>query len=77
MVAQTNLIVMFSSEGEVPTQVTNRLKMLNFRPAQGSVDYVYTWDHKPSIDELITLADKVCAVLKGAKVYFNLETIET
>jgi len=74
MVAQTNLVIMFNSEGEVPTQITQRLKMLNFSPAQGSIDYVYSWGHSPTVDEILALGDKVSAVLKGSNVYYNLET---
>jgi hypothetical protein len=67
---------MFNSEGEVPTQITHRLKMLNFSPAQGSIDYVYKWDHKPKVEDILALGDKVSAVLKGANVYYNLETTD-
>ncbi|PIU02818.1 MAG: hypothetical protein COT55_01550, partial [Candidatus Diapherotrites archaeon CG09_land_8_20_14_0_10_32_12] len=76
MTFKTNLVIMFNSEGEVPTQITNRLKMLNFFPAQGSIDYTYSWDHTPTIDEILALGNKVSATLKGANVLYNLETSE-
>jgi len=73
---QTNLFLFFSSEGATPSEVTQKLTMIGFVPNKGSVDYVYVWQKRPSLDELISLADKITSVLKGSKVNFNIETVE-
>ena len=73
---QTNLFIFFSSEGDKPTVVTQKLAMIGFVPNKGSVDYIYVWQKRPTLDELIALADRITEVLKGSKVSFNIETVE-
>ena len=70
----TNLFVFFSSEGDEPSKVTEKLAMLGFTPHQGSADYVYHWQKKPTLDELLLTADRITHILKGSRVNFNIET---
>jgi len=64
----------FNSEGELPSKVTQKITMLGFEPMQGEADYVYRWPKKPSVEEMIKLADKVSTMLKGSKIMYNIET---
>ena len=72
---KTYLTVMFNSEGVAPSKVSDTLMSMGFRPITGNYDYVYDWGAKASIKEIIWFGDKVHAALKGAKVFFKLETI--
>lgn len=49
---------------------------MGFKATTGNYDFVYDWRNKSvEIEELVWFADKVCAALKGCKVYFSIETI--
>jgi hypothetical protein len=72
---KTYLTVTFNSEGAKPSEVTDRLCMLGFKPCQGTYDYVYEWDKKATVKDAIWFGDKVHETLKGYKVLFKLETI--
>ncbi|PKK81335.1 MAG: hypothetical protein CVT47_02970 [Thermoplasmata archaeon HGW-Thermoplasmata-2] len=71
---KTYLTVMFNSEGEAPSKVSDTLMSMGFQPITGNYDYVYDWGTKANIKEIIWFGDKVQAALKGAKVLFKLET---
>lgn len=68
------LSIWFNSEGARPMEVTDRLMGMGFRPMKGEFDYAYDWDKKATLEEALTLADKVHATLKGCKVNFKIDT---
>ena len=71
----TYITVMFSSEGAKPSKVFDALNNMGFRPTTGNYDAVYTWDKKATLDDAISLADKVVVTLKGMNVLVKLETV--
>jgi len=66
---------MFNSEGAKPSEVSERLCMLGFKPVQGNYDYIYDWDTKATVKDAIWFGDKIHTILKGYNVLFKLETI--
>jgi hypothetical protein len=56
-------------------EVTKRLLSLGFRPVKGNYDYVYEWDKRANVDDLVKFADKVHLTLQGLNVLFRLETV--
>lgn len=73
---KTYLKIFFSSEGAAPSEVKDQLLNMGFKATTGNYDFVYDWRNKSvEIEELVWFADKVCAALKGCKVYFSIETI--
>ncbi len=72
---KTYITLWFSSEGENPVVVVNELKEIGFEPVYGNYDMAYSWDKKPSIDDILYLADVVKKKLNGKGVLFKLETI--
>jgi len=72
---RTYLTVMFNSEGAKPSEVSERLCMLGFKPVQGNYDYIYDWDTKATVKDAIWFGDKIHTILKGYNVLFKLETI--
>ncbi len=71
---RTYLKLWFSSEGELPSRVTSMLVGMGFKPTPGEYDYVYIWRKKPSVDDLVQLAEQVQQTLKGTNTYFKLES---
>ena len=72
---KTYLIVWFNSEGAKPSDVTERLLSMGFRPMEGEYDYIYNWDSQANIDDIIKIGDQVQYTLKGSGALFKLETI--
>lgn len=72
---KTYLNVWFNSNGESPSVITDKLRMLGFQPIQGNYDFFYDWAKGASTEDIVLLADKIQKVLKGAGVLFKLETI--
>lgn len=68
------LTVMFSTEGNMPSDVVDRLQMIGFKPCTGNYDFVYEWDKNATIEDSMGLADKVHGVLEGMGVMFSMET---
>jgi len=69
------LVVWFNSEGGRPSDITQRLLSLGFKPIKGTHDYVYDWGRKNvDVDEILRFGDKVQMSLKGLDVLFKLET---
>ena len=71
---KTYLIVWFNSDGDKPTQVTERLLSMGFRPVGGHYDYVYEWQENAPLQEIIKIGDTIQNTLKGMDVTFRLET---
>lgn len=72
---KTYLIVWFSSEGDVPSEVISRLTSLGFNPITGNYDFEYTWRKKPSLEQLFSFIDQIQKTLEGSKAYFKVETV--
>jgi len=71
---RTYLTVMFSSDGDLPSEVVDRLQMIGFKPCTGNYDFVYEWGRNATVEDTIDFADKVHGVLKKMGVLFRLET---
>ncbi|MCL4326493.1 MAG: hypothetical protein M1481_06735 [Candidatus Thermoplasmatota archaeon] len=69
------LLVNFSSDGAKPSDVANRLALVGFKPTHGNYDFIYDWDHEPSTDEAIVLADKIHNIMRGFDILYKMETI--
>ena len=72
---KTFLIIWFNSEGAKPSDVTERLLSMGFRPIEGEYDYIYEWDSHTNIDDIIKFGDLVQNTLKGSGALFKFETI--
>jgi len=72
----TYLVVWFSTEGGKPSDITERLLSMGFRPQEGEYDYVYEWGEKADINEILGIGDKIQNTLKGMGVTFKLETVQ-
>lgn len=77
MVRRTYLSIIFSTEGERPSEIIARLQSLGFKPITGSRDLVYEWNDNAEVNEAISLLDMVHATLGGYNVMFTAETIES
>jgi hypothetical protein len=71
----TYITVTFSTEGAKPSKVFDALNNLGFKPTTGNYDAVYKWDKEASLDDAISLADKVIVSLKGMGILVKLETV--
>ncbi|MEM3342314.1 MAG: hypothetical protein QW728_06435 [Thermoplasmata archaeon] len=72
---KTYLTVTFNSEGAKPSEVSERLTMLGFKPCTGNYDFVYEWDKNATVQDALWFGDRIHAILKGNSVLFKLETI--
>ena len=72
---KTYLIIWFNSEGAKPSDITERLLSMGFQPVEGEYDYIYTWDSRAAIDDIIKFGDQVQYTLKGSGALFKFETI--
>ena len=72
---KTFLIIWFSSDGRSPTDVSERLLSLGFRPIEGQYDYVYEWDSSADLEDIVKFGNQVQNTLRGSGVMFKLETI--
>ena len=73
---QTYLVVWFNSDGNhKPSDITERLLSMGFRPVEGHYDFVYEWDSNADLNEIIKFGDQVQNTLKGSGALFKLETL--
>ena len=72
---RTYLVVWFSSDGMKPSEVTERLLSMGFRPVEGEYDYVYQWGAIADVDDILRIGDQVQYALRGSGILFKLETI--
>jgi len=49
---------------------------LGFKPMQGVHDYVYEWDSKTDVEDILRFGDRIQVTLKGLNVMFKIETID-
>ncbi len=73
---QTLIKLVFSSEGEKPSDVLDVLYGLGFEPKKGEYDMMYNWDDGATTKDAIRLADQIHAALEGLDVSFSIETME-
>jgi len=72
---RTYLSFWFSSEGASPVEIGQSLKKIGFSPMHGGYDFVYSWDKRPGIDDLLALGNSVQKALKGCQAMFKMETV--
>ncbi len=72
---RTYLVVWFSSDGMKPSEVTERLLSMGFRPYKGAYDYVYEWGDDAVVEDILQIGDQVQYALRGSGILFKLETI--
>jgi hypothetical protein len=73
---KTYLKILFSSEGDSPSEIKDLLLNMGFKAAKGNYDFVYEWDEESAeIDELVWFADKVHSALKNSHILFDIETV--
>mgnify|MGYP006281353599 CR=1 FL=1 len=73
---KTYLKILFSSEGDSPSEIKDLLFGMGFKATKGNYDFVYEWDSESTdVTELIWFADKVHQALKNSHVLFDIETI--
>jgi len=73
---KTYLKILFSSEGDSPSEIKDLLLNMGFKATKGNYDFVYEWDSESTdVEELIWFADKVHQSLKNSHVLFDIETI--
>jgi len=71
---KTYLLLWFASDGGKPSEVVKKLEGLGFKPMHGNYDMVYDWPQKSTIDDSLSLGDRVQKRLNKNKVMFKLET---
>ncbi|MDW7730906.1 MAG: hypothetical protein SCH66_00595 [Methanolobus sp.] len=74
---KTYLLLWYSSEGAMPSEVNRSLMSLGFEPVQGAYDYVYGWSDNVELDEILRFGDKVQMTLRGTGVMFKTETVDS
>ena len=72
---KTYVNIMFSSEGDKPSEIKRRLLGLGFQAIKGTYDFVYSWDGDPDIDTLLDFIDRIQTALGGTNVLFSIESI--
>ena len=72
---KTFLIVWFNTEGLAVSEVTGRLMDMGFKPVTGKYDFVYDWGKNASLDDALTIGDRVRSTLSDCNVAFKLETV--
>jgi hypothetical protein len=70
-------MIWFNSEGAEPKKVVGKLKEMGFKPMRGPYDHVYEWTNEVDLDKILQLGDSVHTTLKGLKVLYKLETVES
>ena len=72
---KTYLLLWYSSEGGMSSEVNRSLMSLGFKLMQGTYDYVYEWSDNVELDEILRFGDKIQMTLKGTGVMFKTETV--
>ncbi|MDP2717788.1 MAG: hypothetical protein Q8P02_03530 [Candidatus Micrarchaeota archaeon] len=72
---KTYLVVWFSSDGDLPSEIISRLTSMGFDPVTGNYDFEYRWDKNPGNDELFRFIDQVQKTLQGTGAFFKVETV--
>ncbi len=73
---KTYLTVFFNSNGDKPSEVTKTFKDLGFELTRGDYDYKYDWEDGASLDQIVSISDKIQELLRGKKILFQIETSE-
>lgn len=72
---KTYLTVYFNSDGGKPSEVTEQLLNLGFKPTKGPHDFYYQWGEAQDVNDLIWFADRVHTALQNLSVLYKLETV--
>ena len=75
----TYMEVSFSSEGVAPSELTETLRKIGWKPIYGRYDYAYDWEtnwgNKDSdIEEFLNHINKTHETLRGSRVNYSLRT---
>ncbi len=70
---KTHLVVYFKPNHKI-SEVIKKIESLGFKSELGPVDFAYVWESEPNKEDVIELADKICEVLDGYDLYFNIDT---
>jgi len=65
----------FHSEGADPTKVLAGMRSIGFEESMGMHDFVYRWQDKATLDDVIRLVTEMHERLKGLDVYYEITTI--
>ncbi len=71
---KTHIKLIFNSEGERPSEITDVLHGLGFEPQTGEYDMVYDWEGDAEVKDAIWFADKIHSALEGYDVLYSIET---
>lgn len=73
---KTYLTVFFNSGGDKPSEITETFEDLGFEANRGTYDYTYDWDEETSLEQIMSIGDKIQELMKGKKILFQMETSE-
>ena len=74
---KTYLMIWFNSEGAKPKTVVDKLQEMGFKPMRGPYDHVYEWTKEADLEKILQLGNTIHKTLKGLKVLYKLETVES
>ena len=74
---KTYLMIWFNSEGAEPKTVVDKLQEMGFKPMRGPYDHVYEWTKEADLEKILQLGNTIHKTLKGLKVLYKLETVES
>lgn len=72
---RTYITIWFNSEGAQPTLAVQKLEQLGFRKLTGNYDMEYSWNKEPTIEDSLSLGDKIQATLKDTNIMFKLDSL--
>jgi len=70
----TYLVMYFKAGNGKASEVIQKVESVGFKTTFGPVDFIYEWDHEPSKEEVLELADNLGEALKDTGVMFNIDT---
>lgn len=76
MAWKTYLVMYFNAGKAKASEVVQKVESVGFETNFGPVDFDYTWEEKPSKEQVLELADKLGEALKDTGVMFNIDTHE-
>ena len=71
---KTYVEVFVSVDGERASVITERLLEMGLKPAIGEHDFVYSWNEKATLSEVLKFVDGVQAKLKGSGAILKFST---
>lgn len=77
MAWKTYLVMYFNAGKAKASEVVKGVESVGFETNFGPVDFAYTWESKPTKEQVLELADKLTEALKESGAIFNIDTHET